>query len=171
VKPVVLVGLMGAGKSTVGALVAEKAGLTYVDVDRIIESRTGRTVRELWEQGGEAAYRKLESDVVLETLHRDDVVLAAPGGVVLDPVVRSALEPAFVVWLRAEPATLAARVHTDDHRPLLGEHPLQVFNEMRDARAGLYAQVADVVVDTDHRDAETVARQILDALAARRTCA
>jgi shikimate kinase len=168
---VVLVGLMGAGKSTVGALVGDKTDLTYVDVDRTIAGRTGRTVRQLWEEGGEAAYRQLESDVVLETLHRDDVVLAAPGGVVLNPVVRSVLEPAFVVWLRAEPATLAARVRDDDHRPLLGEHPLEVLTRMADARAELYRQVADVVIDTDHRDAGTVAGLIVGALGARRSCA
>jgi shikimate kinase len=162
--PVVLVGLMGSGKSTVGALVAKALGLTFVDVDRVIGQRTGKTVRQLWEEGGEAAYRQLESDVVLQTLRRHDVVLAAPGGAVLDPMVRSALRDAFVVWLRAEPATLAARVHDDDHRPLLGEQPFAVLTKMADERAELYEQVADLVVDTDQEDAETVAAQVVDRI-------
>ena len=123
-KPVVLVGLMGSGKSTVGALVAQRTGRKFVDVDAVITARMSKTVRELWEEGGEAAYRHLESDVVLEVL-RDDTptVLAAPGGVVLDPVVRAALADSLVVWLRTSPSTLAGRVRPGDHRPLLGDQP------------------------------------------------
>jgi len=162
--PVVLVGLMGSGKSTVDALVAEATGRTFVDVDVAIRERTGKTVRRLWEEGGEAAYRRLESDAVLQTLRRDDVVLAAPGGVVLDPVVRAALRNAFVVWLRTEPATLAQRVNDDDHRPLLGQHPHAVLAKMADERSGLYEQVADLVVDTDHADATSVAGQVVDRI-------
>ncbi len=126
-----MVGLMGAGKSSVGARVAAATGRSFVDVDRAIEQRTGQTVRELWAVGGEPAYRHLESEVVLDTLGRDDdVVLAAPGGTILDPAVRAALGPAFVVWLRADPATLASRVEHDDHRPLLGDRPLEVLTSM-----------------------------------------
>jgi shikimate kinase len=166
--PVVLVGLMGSGKSTVGTLVAEATGLTFVDVDVVIRERTGKTVRELWEEGGEAAYRQLESDVVLQALCRDDVVLAAPGGVVLDPVVRHALRDAFVVWLRTEPVTLARRVRDDHHRPLLGEHPFAVLTKMADERTGLYEQVADLVVDTDHADVAAVADRVVDRIRAGR---
>ncbi len=164
----VLVGLMGAGKSAVGALVAACTGRTFVDVDVVIEGRTGKTVRVLWEEGGEAAYRHVESQVVLETLAgQTEVVLAAPGGVVLDPAVRTALAGAFVVWLRAHPATLAARVRGDDHRPLLGEHPREVLAALAEERGALYAEVADVVVDTDDRDAVTVAELVLAALRQR----
>ena len=89
--PVVLVGLMGTGKSTVGRLIAEATGRELVDVDEAITKRTGKTVRQLWEDGGEAAYRSLESGEVIEALRRGDVVVAAPGGVVMDPEVRRAL--------------------------------------------------------------------------------
>lgn len=164
-RAVVLVGLMGAGKSTVGALVARSAGLPLVDVDTVIESRTGRTVRELWEGGGEAAYRHLESEVVLEAIRRGNVVLAAPGGVVLDPEVRAAVEDSFVVWLRADPTTLAGRVTEDDHRPLLGHDSLTVLTAMSRERAVLYEAMADLVVDADHDDAGAVATRIVDALA------
>jgi shikimate kinase len=126
---------------------------------------TGKTVRQLWKGGGEAAYRRLESETVLQTLAgRPDAVLAAPGGVVLDPDVRAALAQAFVVWLRADPATLSGRVQRDDHRPLLGEHPQQVLTTLERERAGLYEGVADLVVDTDHQDPATVAGQIVQAL-------
>jgi shikimate kinase len=170
VTAVVLVGLMGAGKSAVGALVAAATGRSFVDVDIAIAGKTGKTVRELWEEGGEAAYRHLESQAVLDALARsDDVVLAAPGGSVLDPAVRVALGPAFVVWLRADPATLAKRVEHDDHRPLLGDHPLEVLTSMAAERAGLYGAVADMVVDTDGRDAQAVAGEVIDELERRRS--
>ena len=83
---IVLVGLMGAGKSSVGSVVAARTGMTFVDVDVAMAEQTGKTVRELWEQGDEPAYRHLESKVALDTLaENQDVVLAAPGGVVPRP--------------------------------------------------------------------------------------
>ena len=164
--PVVLVGLMGAGKSTVGRLIADATGRELVDVDVAITTRTGKTVRELWEEGGEAAYRSLESGEVLDALRRDDVVIAAPGGVVLDPEVRQALKAARVVWLRTSPSTLGTRVRAGDHRPLLGDDPEAELAAMAADRAALYASVADVIVDTDGRSAEAVAADVLDHLPA-----
>ena len=161
---IVLVGLMGAGKSTVGRLVAEATGRTLVDVDLAITARTGKTVRELWEEGGEVAYRRLESDAVHEALARDDVVLAAPGGVILDPGVRTALGPAFVVWLRADPTALGARVRAGDHRPLLGADPTADLAAMAADRSDLYASVADLVVDTDTHGPDASAALVLEGL-------
>lgn len=162
----VLVGLMGSGKSTVGALVARRTGRTLVDVDAVITARMSKTVRELWEEGGEAAYRYLESDVVLEVL-RDDrpTVLAAPGGVVLDPVVRAALADSLVVWLRTSPSTLAGRVRPGDHRPLLEDNPAEAFAAMAAMRSELYRQVANAIVDTDGRPPAAVADEVLGLLA------
>jgi shikimate kinase len=166
VKQVVLVGLMGSGKSTVGALVAARTGRVFVDVDIVIARETGKTVRELWEQGGEAAYRKLESDAVLRVLAGDTPsVLAAPGGVVLDPSVRAALADHFVVWLRTRPTTLAGRVHVGDHRPLLGDKPADVLAVMADERSALYRQVATVTLDTDDRAPDAVAEAVVGLLA------
>ena len=162
--PIVLVGLMGSGKSTVGRLVAEATGRVLVDVDQAITARTGKTVRELWEEGGEVAYRALESEEVLTTLRRPDVVLAAPGGVVLDVTVRDALADAFVVWLRATPVTLGSRVRRGDHRPLLGDDPAADLAVMAADRAELYASVADAIVDTDELSADTAAAAVVVAL-------
>lgn len=163
---VVLVGLMGSGKSTVGALVAERTGRAFVDVDVVIAQDTGKTVRALWEEGGEAAYRRLESEAVLRVL-RDDTpsVLAAPGGVVLDPRVRAALIGSFVVWLRTSPTTLADRVRAGDHRPLLGDHPAETLAAMAAARSDLYEQVATATINTDGRTAPAVAGDIVGLLA------
>ena len=154
---------MGSGKSTVGRLVADATGRSLVDVDLAITARTGKTVRELWEAGGEAAYRRLESDAVHETLSRD-VVLAAPGGVILDPAVRAALGDAFVVWLRADPSALGARVHTGAHRPLLGADPTADLAAMAADRSDLYASVADLIIDTDALGPDAAATRILEHL-------
>jgi shikimate kinase len=161
-KPVVLVGLMGSGKSTVGALVAPRTGRKFVDVDAVITARMSKTVRELWEEGGEAAYRHLESDVVLEVLRDDSpTVLAAPGGVVLDPGVRALLADSLVVWLRTSPSTLAGRVRPGDHRPLLGDQPAATFATMAEMRSELYRQVATAIIDTDGVAPEVIADAVL----------
>ena len=160
---IVLVGLMGAGKSTVGRIVADRLDRPLIDSDRAITDKTGSSVRELWEQGGEAAYRRLESTVVLDALRDDQPsVVAAPGGAVLDPAVRLALGSAFVVWLRGDPRTLAERVQVGDHRPLLGSDPETALTTMAKDRADLYLEVADAVLDVDDLDAETLARGVLD---------
>jgi shikimate kinase len=165
---VVLVGLMGAGKSTVGAVVASDTGRFLVDVDVAIEERTGMTVRRLWESGGEGAYRQMESKVVLHALAgRPNAVLAAPGGVVLDPAVRAALADVFVLWLRSEPGTLSARVGREDHRPLLGNQSHGVLATMALERSGLYQELADLVIDTDDQDPKAVAAHIVLALRER----
>lgn len=159
---VVLVGLMGSGKTTVGRAIAERTGRPLLDVDVAIQDSTGLTVRQLWEQGGEASYRTLESQVVLDALRSgDELVVAAPGGVVLDPEVRAALRGAYVVWLRASPETLGGRVTRDDHRPLLGERPEAVLRAMATDRAELYDSVADTTIDTDIHDADTAADSIV----------
>jgi shikimate kinase len=164
-KPVVLVGLMGSGKSTVGALVAQRTGREFVDVDAVITARMSKTVRELWEEGGEAAYRHLESDIVLEVLRHDTpTVLAAPGGVVLDPVVRAVLTDSLVVWLRTSPSTLAGRVRPGDHRPLLGDQPAATFATMAEMRSELYRQVATAIIDTDGLAPEAIADAVLGLL-------
>ncbi len=165
VTALVLVGLMGTGKSHVGRLVAENIGWPLVDVDTAISARTGRSVREIWEDGGEAAYRSLESAVVLDAIgEKVPTVIAAPGGVVLDPEVRAALRDTFVVWLRTDPVILARRVRPGDHRPLLGDDPLDVLTAMATERATLYAQVANAIIDTDKLPVETVADRVLRLL-------
>lgn len=163
---VVLVGLMGSGKSTVGALLAEELGRPLIDVDVVIEAQTGMTVRELWERGGEAAYRPLERDVVVHALSTDGPdVLAMPGGGVEEDLVRAALTAAdtFTVWLRADPATLAERVGRSDHRALLGDHPLAVLEQQVAERSRTFASLADLVLDLEDRSPDDLAGTIAAA--------
>ncbi len=92
-------------------------------------------------------------------------VLAAPGGVVLNPTVRAALAGHFVVWLRTRPTTLAGRVHVGDHRPLLGDKPAEMLAVMADERSDLYRQVATATLDTDDRAPDAVAEIVVGLLA------
>jgi shikimate kinase len=164
---VVLVGLMGAGKSTIGRALAESLQRPFVDVDTEIEQSTGQTVRQLWITGGEAAFRQLERDTALATLERVvPVVLAAPGGVVLDPTVRDELArpDVVVVWLRGDPVALAERVRPDDHRPLLAERPAEVLAELAKVRVPLYERLADVVVDVIGRDPGAIATEVTEGV-------
>lgn len=165
---VVLIGLMGSGKSTVGRVVASLLGRPLMDSDRLIEQRTGQTVRQLWQEGGEAAYRPLERDAVIEVLAGSGPdVLAAPAGAVLNPAVSARLgEPeVFVVWLRAEVATLIERIRVGDHRPLLGEDPTATLQTMADERSAGYAALANLVLDVERRDADELASSVVDAVA------
>ena len=158
----VLVGMMGSGKTTVGRAVARRTNRRFVDSDEQVEARTGRTVREIFERDGEQAFRTLEAEALAEALAgREPAVIAAAGGVVLDAGNRALLQRAGrVVWLRARPSTLAHRVRPGDHRPLLSEDPRGVLERLDVERAHLYEEVADVVIDVDRRDKRDVIAEV-----------
>ncbi len=164
---VVLIGLMGAGKSTVGRLVADRLDRLLVDVDLVIQERTGMTVRQLWERAGEVGYRPLERDIVIEALcaDRPDVV-AVPAGAIDDALVRTTVEwsPSFTVWLRGEVPTLADRVGSSDHRPLLGTDPIGVLTAQAAERAALYGELADLALDIEGRTPAELADAVVAAV-------
>jgi shikimate kinase len=160
----VLVGLMGTGKTTVGRLVAERLGRQLLDSDAMVEARTGRTVREIWRDEGEPAYRVLETAALQEALASPDpVVVAAAGGVVLRAENRAALHDAdaVVVWLRADPNVLVERVARGDHRPLLDDDPAGTLRRMESDREALYREVADAAIDTAGLAPSAVADRVL----------
>lgn len=165
------IGLMGAGKSTVGRLMADRLGWAFVDVDETIEALTHCTVQQLWDHGGEEAYRPFERDVVVDTLSSQaQSVLAAPGGVVLDRDAVHAIAARHVtaVYLRALPATLARRIDRDaDHeRPLVDGHAESVMRTLFTARDHCYENLADHTVQVDDLTPEQVAGSVLDLLLA-----
>lgn len=166
-RSIVLVGLMGTGKTTTGRLLSEHLGLRHVDTDDLILDRTGRTVRDIFREDGEAAFRTLETGVLLEALAAPEpVILAAAGGVVLAEGNRRALHDAdaLVVWLRAEPAVLAQRVVGQEHRPLLDEDPAGTLAAMHRQREPLYREVADMVIDVDQLTPPEVVDRVLAAV-------
>ncbi len=168
---VVLVGMMGAGKSTVGRELAARLGWRYLDSDAMVEAATGSTVAELFATRGEETFRAEESRVLAEALASDGpAVVSAAGGAVLAPANRTLLSSSGpVVWLRAEPSTLAARVGDGTDRPLLRGDPVGRLAELDAARRPLYDEVADVVVDVDDLDPSTVVDRILAATATARS--
>ncbi len=160
----VLVGMMGVGKSTVGRLVAAELDRPLYDSDEMIEERTGRTVREIWSTDGEAAFRALETDTLLEALAEpEQSVIAAAGGVVLSDRNREVLKgaDAHVVWLLADVEVLVDRVRSGGHRPLLDDDPEGTLRRMFIDRAALYQEVADAIVSVDHRSPHDVAKAVL----------
>ncbi len=163
---ILLVGMMGAGKSTVGGLLAGRLGCPYLDSDAQVEAATGRTVPELFASVGEGAFRVAESTALQEALAGEGpVVVSVAGGAVLDPANRALLRRSgTVVWLRADPATLAGRVGDGEGRPLLAGDAAGAIERLDGVRRPLYAEVADVVVDVDDLAPAEVADRILAGL-------
>ena len=164
----VLVGLMGAGKTTVGARCATRLGRPFVDTDDLVELLAGGRVAEIFAQG-EERFRAVERAAVADACASPaSLVIGCGGGAVLDPGNRALLHASgFVVWLRAEPAVLAERVQADGvERPLLArDHALLALTELAAQRAGAYGAVADVAVATDDRTPEQVADLVLEEFA------
>jgi shikimate kinase len=157
---VVLVGPMGAGKTTVGRIVADALGVGFVDTDEVVEQRTGRTVAELFIDEGEAYFRELESTAVADTLAGHDGVLALGGGAVLDAATRERLEGHRVVFLRVGLSDAAQRVGLGVSRPLLLGNVRGRIKQLLDERTPVYESVAGHVVDTDGLSAEDVADRV-----------
>ena len=161
-----LIGMMGSGKTTVGRLVATELGWPHVDSDDQVCARTGRTVREIFETDGEAAFRKEESaaleDAATHPADRATVVSVA-GGAVLDEGNRRLLDATgLVVWLRAPAEVLATRVNAGtDHRPLLGDDPERALADLDAQRRPLYEELADLTVDAADRTPGQIAAEIL----------
>ena len=160
-----LVGMMGAGKSTVGERCAGRLGWRYLDSDAQVVADTGRTVPEIFAADGEVAFRAEESLVLAEAVAgADHVVVSVAGGAVLAEANRDLLRRSgTVVWLRADPAVLAGRVGAGEGRPLLGEDPAAALVALDAVRRPLYESVADGVVDVDDLGPDEVVDRVLAA--------
>jgi shikimate kinase len=165
---VFLIGPMGSGKSAVGRQLARVLALPFHDSDAEIERRTGVDIPFIFEKEGEAGFRQREREALEALTALEGIVLATGGGAVLLPENRRLLaERGRVVYLRTSVAQQADRVRHGRHRPLLasGDHETRL-GQLMDARAPLYAEIADVVVSTDGRRVNSVAEQVLRDLAA-----
>ena len=164
-KRLYLVGMMGSGKTTVGRLVATKLGWAHVDSDEQVCARTGRTVREIFEADGEAAFRAEESAALRQATEEPPApaVVSVAGGAVLDAGNRKLLrETGPIVWLRAPAAVLAGRVQAGaDHRPLLGDDPEAALDRLDGERRPIYTELADLTVDVARRNPSQIADEIV----------
>jgi shikimate kinase len=163
----VLVGLMGAGKSTIGAACARRLGRPLVDTDELVVAASGRTVAQLFADEGEAGFRAWEHQALSDACAAPEpLVIACGGGAVLDPANRAAMRATgLVVWLRASPEELAQRVGDDPERPLLAGAPAVVALErLARLRASAYEAAAHVVVDTDGLGVAAVTERVLEEL-------
>jgi shikimate kinase len=163
--PVLLIGMMGAGKSVVGAMVASRLGCPHLDSDRLVEQRTGTTVARIFEEQGEAAFRAEEAAALAEAVGAiGPVVISVAAGAVLSADNRALLRQAgLVVWLRASIPTLAQRVTGGEHRPLLAGDRLARLTELYAERYSYYGQLADTVIDVDALTPEEVADRVVEA--------
>jgi shikimate kinase len=157
----VLVGSMGAGKTTVGGLLADTLGVAFLDTDHLVEGVAGKPVSEIFVDDGEDHVRALERAAVAEALGTHDGVLALGGGAVVDESTRALLAGRPVVFLKVGLADAASRVGLGVSRPLLLGNVRSRIKQLLDERAPIYTEVARWTVETDGLDAEKVADLVL----------
>ncbi len=158
-----LVGPMGAGKTTIGRLLANALGREFYDSDKEIEARTGVSIPVIFEYEGEEGFRKRESEVLSELVKLKGVVLATGGGIILRPENRQKLtQNGFVVYLRCPVEKQILRTRKDGNRPLLNvPNPGKRLRELMEVRGPLYASISDLTIDTGICSSRTAAKKIL----------
>jgi shikimate kinase len=165
-RTIVLVGLMGAGKTRIGRRIAARLNLPFADSDRVIEAAAGETIEEIFANRSEHIFRDGERRVILRLLAEPVHVLATGGGAFMDPLTRAAIaERGVSVWLRADLDILAARVARRSDRPLLkAGDPRAILAELIERRHPIYSE-AELVVDSGDGSPETTAARVIAALA------
>ena len=153
----------GGGKSTVGRHLSRRIGVPFTDTDAVIERRLGCSIRDFFEREGEAAFRVVESDVLLELVHGECSVIATGGGIILREENRQALRARTTcVYLRSTPEELFRRVRRDSKRPLLQvADPLTRLRELHAQRDRLYGEAAQFVIETGRPSVPTLVNMIL----------
>jgi shikimate kinase len=161
----VLIGLSGAGKSSVGRALAARLGCPLVDLDEAIARRAGMSIEQIFEKLGEAQFRRMEATIFAETLDGPPAVIATGGGAVVNDLSRlQALDSGLVVWLRVSPERAAERCARSEVRPLIQGDPVERLRGLLERREGVYAQ-AHHSVETDGRSSDEVAEAIMSKLA------
>lgn len=164
-KPIVLVGMMGAGKSTIGGMLARALGRFFIDSDEEIERRAGTTIAKIFKANGEAAFRALEKEVLTGLLAQKNAVIATGGGAFVDQGSSvSILQKATSIWLKGKPKAMFERAQKDGKRILLeGKNPWETYQTLYGERKGAYAG-ADLTIEIIEGSPEKTLALILAAL-------
>jgi shikimate kinase len=160
----ILIGPPGAGKSTVGALLADRLGVGFTDTDALVESVAGKQVSDIFVEDGEAAFRELERAAVARALAAGDGIVAVGGGAVLDPLTQAGLAGHTVIYLETGFAEAAKRVGFNQARPLLIGNPRATLKILLDQRIPVYQRLATMTVGTDDREPAEIADDIAGQL-------
>jgi len=157
---------MGSGKSSVGEKLAHRLGYEFVDTDVLVEERAGKSVKEIFGQDGEEAFRRLESEIIAEVSKREGLVISCGGGAILNRKNMELLkQKAKIVYLRGDPALLYERVKSSGERPLLEvEEPRQEFERLFGQRKERYEESADIVVEVGEREQAEIVEEIVHLL-------
>jgi shikimate kinase len=164
---IALIGFMGAGKSTIAGLLAEKLGKQAVELDKLIELKAGKSIADIFSDDGETAFRRLEIEVAGEIAAGNNRVISCGGGIVLNNINIDRLkQKGIIVYLKASSEVLHKRIiNKKIDRPLLkDDNSLQAVREMMQARQPLYERAADIVIDTSDIDTETSVELIIERL-------
>ena len=164
---IALIGAPGSGKSTLGPLLARRLDVPFVDVDAAIEEREGRSIRDIFADDGEPAFRAIERDVTVELLAGEGVI-SLGGGAPLTPEIAAALAAVPTVWLQVDARHAVKRIGLDEGRPLLaGGGVRATLIKLLNARTPVYRALADLEIDTNGREPDELVAQILTALEER----
>lgn len=166
---IILIGPMGAGKSTIGRILSQELRLSFIDVDREIEERAGANIPWIFDVEGEGGFRDREQQVLFDLSQKQDQVIATGGGAVLRAENRSCIQSqGFVVYLKTSIDQQLERTEKDKNRPLLQtEDPRKVLEDLIQQREPLYLQSADLTIETDKRHPRNVAIDIIKQLSQR----
>jgi len=165
---IVLVGLMGSGKTTVGKRIAQELGYEFADSDDLVASAAGKSVRDMFSQDGEAVFRKYESDAIRSILAdgKSSIVLATGGGAVISSENRTVIShhASHVVWLDASVTDLVVRTKSGTARPLLDGDAGKTLQSLSDQRSAWYEEVATLRIDTRGKSVAKVCSAVLEAI-------
>lgn len=162
-KNIVLIGMMGSWKTTVGKILAEKMGRKFVDIDHLVEKEAKTSVSDIFDNFGEEKFRDLETKVLKTALQGKGMVISTGGGTVISSKNRNLMKQyGYVIFLRAKPESLSNRIKNTAKRPILdkSEDKLQVLRDIWEKRKGHYTSIADLVIDTDKLNPEGVSIEI-----------
>ena len=164
---IALIGFMGVGKTAVGKALAEKLGRSFVELDLLIEQKVGKSVPDIFQQDGEAAFRELEVEVTEEVSKDKNLVIACGGGLVLNKINIDRLrQQSRIVYLTASPGVILKRVANEEgQRPLLEvDNPTLTIRELLSFRKPFYERAADIIINTSKLDINSIAGQIISKL-------